>query len=75
MTIPLTGTAIAAAPQVTISPMSLSFGNVPVGKTATQTFTISNTGNISLTVTKAAPPDSAVRRHQSDPGGPATGAG
>jgi hypothetical protein len=36
--------------------MSLSFGNVPVGKTATQTFTISNTGNINLTVTKAAPP-------------------
>jgi hypothetical protein len=56
LTIPLTGTAIAANPQVTISPMSLSFGNVAVGKTVTQTFTVSNTGNINLTVTKAAPP-------------------
>ena len=56
LTIPLTGTAIAADPQVTISPMSLSFGNVPVGKTVSQTFTVSNTGNINLTVTKAAPP-------------------
>jgi hypothetical protein len=56
LTIPLTGTAIAASPKVTISPMSLSFGNVAVGKTATQTFTVSNTGNITLTVTKAAPP-------------------
>jgi hypothetical protein len=36
--------------------MSLSFGNVVVGKSATQTFTVTNTGNILLTVTKAAPP-------------------
>ena len=56
LTIPLTGTAISADPQVTISPTSLSFGNVLVGKTATQTFTVSNTGNVNLTVTKAAPP-------------------
>ncbi|HTJ70495.1 MAG TPA: choice-of-anchor D domain-containing protein [Actinospica sp.] len=55
VTIPLTGSAIAADPQVTISPTSLSFGNVALGKTASQTFTISNTGNINLTVTKAAP--------------------
>ncbi|MBR7826113.1 choice-of-anchor D domain-containing protein [Actinospica sp. MGRD01-02] len=56
LTIPLTGSAIAADPQVTISPTSLSFGNVVAGKTATQTFTVSNTGNVNLTVTKAAPP-------------------
>ena len=52
----LTGSAIAANPQVTINPMSLSFGNVPVGQTASQTFTVANTGNVNLTVTKAAPP-------------------
>ena len=56
VTIPLTGSAIAAVPQVTISPMSLSFGDVTVGKTVTKTFTVANTGNINLTVTKAAPP-------------------
>jgi hypothetical protein len=56
VTIPLTGIAINSDPQVTISPTSLSFGNVAVGASATQTFTVSNTGNINLTVTKAAPP-------------------
>jgi hypothetical protein len=56
VTIPLTGIAINSDPQVTISPTSLSFGNVAVGQSATQTFTVSNTGNINLTVTKAAPP-------------------
>jgi len=56
VTIPLTGTGIDADPQVTITPMSLAFGNVTVGQSATQTFTVANTGNINLTVTKAAPP-------------------
>jgi Abnormal spindle-like microcephaly-assoc'd, ASPM-SPD-2-Hydin/PQQ-like domain len=56
VTIPLTGTGIEADPQVTISPMSLAFGNVTVGHTSTLTFTVANTGNINLTVTKAAPP-------------------
>jgi hypothetical protein len=56
VTIPLTGSAIAAAPQVTITPMSLAFGNVGVGGTGVATFTVSNTGNVNLTITKAAPP-------------------
>jgi hypothetical protein len=56
VTIPLTGTAIVSDPQVTITPTTLSYGNVPVGSSATQTFTVANTGNINLTVTKAAPP-------------------
>ncbi|HET9168584.1 MAG TPA: choice-of-anchor D domain-containing protein [Actinospica sp.] len=56
VTIPLTATAIVADPQVTISPTSFAFGNVPVGSSATQSFTVSNTGNVNLTVTKAAPP-------------------
>ncbi|MBR7832245.1 choice-of-anchor D domain-containing protein [Actinospica durhamensis] len=55
VTIPLTGVGIQADPQVTINPTSLSFGNVAIGQVATQTFTVANTGNVNLTVTKAAP--------------------
>ncbi len=56
VTIPLTGTGIQAVPQVTISPMSVPFGDVAVGQTVTRTVTVANTGNVNLTVTKAAPP-------------------
>ena len=56
VTIPLTGTGIVADKQVSISPTSLAFGSVAVGQSATQTFTVTNTGNLTLTVTKAAPP-------------------
>ena len=57
VTVPLTGTAQIAHRQVTISPASLSFGNTVIGQvTAPQTFTVTNTGNLTLTVTKAPPP-------------------
>ena len=36
--------------------MSLSFGQVTVGKTVSKSFTVSNTGNLPLTITKAASP-------------------
>ena len=53
-TVALTATAVTGNDQVTISPMSLSFGSVTVGKTVSKTFTVSNTGNLPLTITKAA---------------------
>jgi hypothetical protein len=57
VTIPLTGVAQIANDQVTISPTSLSFGGETVSQTsAQQTFTVTNTGNLTLTITKAAPP-------------------
>jgi Bacterial lectin/Abnormal spindle-like microcephaly-assoc'd, ASPM-SPD-2-Hydin/PQQ-like domain len=56
VTVPLNGTAITGAPQLTISPASLDLGQVPVGGSARKTFDISNTGNLVLTITKAAPP-------------------
>jgi outer membrane protein assembly factor BamB len=55
-TVTLTGTAVAGTGQVTMSPMSLSFGQVTVGKTVSKTFTVANTGNLPLTITKAALP-------------------
>lgn len=56
VSVPITGTGIAGAPRMTLSPTTVNFGTVPVGSTASATFTISNTGNTVLTLNKAAPP-------------------
>jgi hypothetical protein len=56
VTVPISGTAVTGASRLTITPNPVAFGSVTVGQTATQTFDISNTGNITLTLTKAAPP-------------------
>ncbi|MFG2043316.1 choice-of-anchor D domain-containing protein [Dactylosporangium sp. NPDC048998] len=56
VTVPVSGTAVTGAAHLTITPNPVSFGSVQIGTTATQTFDIANTGNITLTLTKAAPP-------------------
>ena len=49
--LPLSGTGVVAAPTVTLSPTSLSFGNQNVGTTsAAQTITLTNTGTAALTI-------------------------
>ncbi|WP_369263985.1 choice-of-anchor D domain-containing protein [Streptomyces sp. R35] len=55
-TVNVTGTAVTGQAHLTITPTSTDFGDVAVGKSVTKTFDISNTGNIPLTITKAAPP-------------------
>ncbi len=55
-TMTLSGHAIVGVAQLSITPSSLSFGSVPVGLSTTKTLTVSNTGNLAVTVTKAAPP-------------------
>ncbi len=51
-TINLTGTGVSSGtPDISISPTSLSFGNVAVGSSKTATFTISNPGSAPLSVT------------------------
>jgi hypothetical protein len=55
-TIALTANGVAGVKQLSISPASLTFGSVPVGLSATQTLTVTNSGNLNVTVTKAAPP-------------------
>ncbi|PBC60104.1 hypothetical protein BKI49_31030 [Streptomyces sp. Tue6028] len=52
----LTGSAETGQAHLTVTPTSTDFGSVAVGKSVTKTFDISNTGNIPLTITKAAPP-------------------
>ncbi|MEV8511851.1 choice-of-anchor D domain-containing protein [Dactylosporangium sp. NPDC051484] len=56
VTVPVSGNAVTGAARLTITPNPLAFGSVAIGTTATQTFSIANTGNITLTLTKAAPP-------------------
>jgi hypothetical protein len=48
------------APAMTISPMNIDYGSVPLGGTLTQSFTVSNTGGTDLTITKSKPPESGT---------------
>ena len=56
LTIPLTGSAIVGAANLTLSPATLNFGLVARGHSVTKSFTIRNTGTVTLTLEKAAPP-------------------
>jgi hypothetical protein len=47
---------VAGSSQLTVTPTVVDFGTVPLGQTVTKAFDISNTGNLVLTLTKAAPP-------------------
>ncbi len=50
-----TGTGGSTAPQVTLSASSLSFGDVAVGSSSTQSFTITSTGSGAATVDSVTP--------------------
>jgi len=56
VTVPVTGSSIKGVAQLVIDPGTVQFGSVEVGKKVTKTFDIRNTGNLLLTLTKAAPP-------------------
>ncbi|WP_165845450.1 choice-of-anchor D domain-containing protein [Streptacidiphilus pinicola] len=55
-TVLLSGSAVQGAPHLTITPATTAYGSVPVGSSKALTFDIANTGNIPLTIMKAAPP-------------------
>src|SRR5580692_7174753 len=55
LSIALTGSGTATQPQLTINPASVTFGNVAVGSSGTQTVTLTNAGTGTLTVTSASP--------------------
>ena len=55
-TVQLSGSAVQGTPHLTITPDTRAFGAVPVGGSKTLSFDIANTGNVPLTLTKAAPP-------------------
>jgi hypothetical protein len=53
--VPLAGTAAPPA-QISISSLDVGFGAVPVGTSATRSFTVANTGGTTLHITKSKPP-------------------
>jgi Abnormal spindle-like microcephaly-assoc'd, ASPM-SPD-2-Hydin/Right handed beta helix region len=54
VTVALGGTGVQ--PSISIAPSSVSFGNVPVGVTSSQTITLSNPGNANLDITQFTAP-------------------
>jgi Abnormal spindle-like microcephaly-assoc'd, ASPM-SPD-2-Hydin len=48
-----TGTVVTTAPQLLFSSTALSFGNVPVGSTSTQTLTLTSSGSAPVTISSA----------------------
>ena len=52
LVVPLGGTGISTILQLSASPTSLSFGSLTTGASATQTVTISNTGNSSVSISQ-----------------------
>ncbi|MFL6117818.1 MAG: cell wall-binding repeat-containing protein [Catenulispora sp.] len=54
--IPLSGGAVDGVGRLTLSPSTLDFGAVVVGASQTLTFSVSNTGNVPVTIGKAKAP-------------------
>ena len=50
--IAFSGTGVAATKTLSVSPTSLSFGNVNTGSSASQTITITNTGNSTVSISQ-----------------------
>ncbi|HEV7205109.1 MAG TPA: choice-of-anchor D domain-containing protein [Jatrophihabitans sp.] len=56
LTVPITGSAVSGQGHLTVTPSTLAFGTVAVGAAKTASFTLDNTGNLPVTVTKAKAP-------------------
>jgi hypothetical protein len=67
-TVALSGTGAAPSYAMSLSPASVSFGNVNAGSSAAQTVTLSNTGNSSITVAHVSATGTGI-----SVGGPAAG--
>ena len=49
-TVPLSGTGVAATPALTANPTSLAFGSINAGSSSSKTVTLTNSGNVSVTI-------------------------
>jgi hypothetical protein len=54
--VPLSGRAVNAVKTVSVSPMAIDFGLVTPGTSVTRNITVSNTGNVPVTIDKFKPP-------------------
>jgi hypothetical protein len=52
LVVPLAGTGVSPVAQLTASPTSLSFGSITTGTSGTQSVTLANTGNSSVSVSQ-----------------------
>ncbi|MGA8869665.1 MAG: choice-of-anchor D domain-containing protein [Candidatus Acidiferrales bacterium] len=52
MSVTLSGTGVASAPQLSPSTSTVSFGDVTVGTPSTQSVALKNTGNVNLSISK-----------------------
>lgn len=59
ISIPLSGTGAASSALLGTSPASLSFGNVTVGASSTSNVSLTNSGNVNITIYKVNVPSSA----------------
>jgi hypothetical protein len=56
VTVAMSAVAVAGQPQLTLDPPVVDFGVVPAGTSVTKSFTVSNTGTVTLVITKAKDP-------------------
>ncbi|GHF44252.1 hypothetical protein GCM10017566_16410 [Amycolatopsis bartoniae] len=56
VTVPISGTALTGQAQLTLDPSVLDFHTVPVGQTATLSFSVENTGTVGMKIYKAKAP-------------------
>ncbi len=56
VTVALSGTAVQGQSEMSLTPTTIDFGEVPVGLTLSSSFVVSNIGNLPLAITKAKAP-------------------
>lgn len=56
LTVPISGTAVTGQGHLVLSPSVLDFGTIAVGTVYSRSYTLENTGNLPVTITKAKAP-------------------
>jgi hypothetical protein len=57
VTLPATASAVRGRPRLALTPSAVSFGHVPVGRSATRTFAVGDSGDVPLEITRAIAPE------------------